>query len=518
MKKKTKIVIVGGGSAGWLTAGYLSKFHKNYLVEVVESENIPTIGVGESVTPHVDFFLTQLGIDRHHWMKHTNSVYKLANKFTNWVNNQGETEYISFNYTTPAEKIYCDINKVLDLSDLSNSTELRTTDLLYSLIRSKKLNKFDKYFNPQFPYMESNKTHYKDKQNVLNQFSSVRQHINAEEVGNYIKEFIAIPNGVKHTKATIKSVSKPLRKITHLVTQEDTLIEGDIFIDCTGFNRLLMKEYTSKLYEYKNNPINKSIVAQSNYIDPKQELVNYTQSIARDNGWQFKIGLYNRMGNGYCYSDTHEHNAEQKFKSYVTNLKNDPREISWTPGRLEKPARANTASIGLSSGFVEPLEANALYTIITGILLLSETLKEFDNSNELDWTNFNEKLTHTIDDIADFLLVHYTLSQRTDTDFWKDMSELGNKLQHKDLLLSKYNDIKNTMMYARKNYTMFPDYMWIQLASHYNINLETRKVDSTLLELAQLEFEYSYNKHKLVSESLENNYVWHQRVIFDSVG
>ena len=83
MSKSTKIVIVGGGSAGWLTAGYLSKFHKDCEIELVESNTVPTIGVGESVTPHVDFFLTELGIDRHHWMKHTNSVYKLANKFTN---------------------------------------------------------------------------------------------------------------------------------------------------------------------------------------------------------------------------------------------------------------------------------------------------------------------------------------------------------------------------------------------------------------------------------------------------
>lgn len=513
MNKRTKIVIVGGGSAGWLTAGYLSKFHSDCDIELIESEKIPTIGVGESVTPHVDFFLQELGIDRHHWMKHTNSVYKLANKFTNWVTNTGETEYFSFNYTLPANSFYSDISKFYNKTQLSDSLESRTTDVVYKLIKNKTLDKFDKYFNPQYCYMENNTSHYKDNINCLNQLGSISQHINAEEVGNYIKEYVALPNGVKHTQGTVRRVEKPGSTITYLVLDNGDYVEGDVFVDCTGFKRLLINRYPMKLHRYQNNPINKSIVAQSDYVNPKKELVNYTQSIARTNGWQFKIGLYNRMGNGYCFSDAHEHDALRKFNSFVDNQKTEPREIDWTPERLVLPGVGNTAAIGLSSGFVEPLEANALYTTITGITLLSDVINQYKETNTLNWDSYNSQLTNTIDDIADFLLVHYTLSKRSDTDFWNDMRSIGDKNNHADLVKQKYYDLRNTMLYARKNHSMFPDYMWIQLASHFQIDMDVIVKDE-LLKLGQLEVEHSYKKHKLISSQTLNNYDWHQSVIF----
>ena len=517
MNKRTKIVIVGGGSAGWLTAGYLSKFHKDCEIELIESDKVPTIGVGESVTPHVDFFLSELGVDRHHWMKHTNSVYKLANKFTNWVTNTGETEYFSFNYTLPADSFYSDVAKFYDKTQLSDTITQRTTDVVYKLIQNKKLDKFDKYFNPQYAYMEKNKSHYNGDVNCLNQLGSISQHINAEEVGNYIKKFVAIPNGVKHRVDTVTRVAKPGNTITHLVTGSGDLVEADIFVDCTGFRRLLVGEYPMKLHRYKNNPIDKSIVAQSEYVDPRKELVNYTQSIARSNGWQFKIGLYNRMGNGYCFSDAHEQMPFEKFNSYVDNLTQEPREIAWTPERLFSPGVGNTAAIGLSSGFVEPLEANALYTIITGVNLLSEVVKDYKETNRLDWTKYNNQLTETIDDIADFLLVHYTLSKRDDTDFWKDMRAIGERENHAELVKQKYYSIKNTMLYARSNFSMFPDYMWIQLASHFGIDFDV-EIDQNKLDVGLLELEHSYKKHQLVSSQNMNNYDWLQSVIFGSSG
>ena len=513
MSKRTKIVIVGGGSAGWMTAGYLSKFHGDCEITVIESDNIPTIGVGESVTPHVDLFLQEMGIDRHHWMKHTNSVYKLANKFTNWVTNTGETEYFSFNYTLPADAFYKDITQLYDPSQLSDSLGTRTTDVLYKLIKEKKLNKFDKYFNPQYSYMERNTAHVRGDVNCLNQLGSVSQHINAEEVGNYIKEHIALPNHVKHIEATVTKVAKPSGTVTHLVTNKGELIEADIFVDCTGFKRLLVKEFSNNYIRYSHNPIDKSIVAQSDYVDPKKELVNYTQSIARSNGWQFKIGLYNRMGNGYCFSSAHEQDALTKFNSFVDNQKTEPREISWTPERLSAPGVGNVCAIGLSSGFVEPLEANALYTIITGVKLFGDVVQEYKQTKTLNWAKYNEQLTETIDDIADFLLVHYTLSKRQDTDFWNDMRALGERLKHKELVENKYRSVKNTMLYARSNYTMFPDYMWIQLASHFDIDIDVQ-VDKELCDIGLIELTKGYEKHNLISKSNQNNYDWHSDYVF----
>lgn len=496
-----------------MTAGYLSMFRAGCEIIVIESGDIPTIGVGESVTPHVDLFFQEMGIDRHHWMKHTSSVYKLANKFTNWVTNTGETEYFSFNYTLPANSFYKDISRLYDPSQLSDSLGPRTTDVLYKLIKEKKLDKFDKYFNPQYSYMERNRSHARGDINCLNQLASVSQHINAEEVGNYMKKYVALPNHVKHIQATVTNVVKKSGIIAHLVTDKGELIEADVFVDCTGFRRLLVKEFSNNYTFYKNNPIDKSIVAQSNYVDPQKELVNYTQSIARSNGWQFKIGLYNRMGNGYCFSSAHEQDALTKFNSFVDNQKTEPREISWTPGRLTSPGISNVCAIGLSSGFVEPLEANALYTITTGIKLLADVIKEYKKTKILNWTKYNQQLTETIDNIADFLLVHYTLSKRQDTDFWNDMRALGDKLKHKELVENKYKSVKNTMLYARNNYTLFPDYMWIQLASHFDIDIDVQ-ADKEMCDIGLIEFTASYEKHNLISKSNQNNYDWHKNYVF----
>ena len=128
-----KIVIVGGGTAGWMAAAYYSKFVKDCKITVIESSKIPRIGVGESVTPHVAQFFKDLGFETHEWMKATGAVYKLANKFSNWKNNNNEYEYFSFAYPTDSNMLYKDINKPLSPTDLPHESGSLTTDYFLSL-------------------------------------------------------------------------------------------------------------------------------------------------------------------------------------------------------------------------------------------------------------------------------------------------------------------------------------------------------------------------------------------------
>ena len=521
MNDNIKIVIVGGGTAGWMAAGFFSKYYGGENITVIESPIIPKIGVGESVTPHVNSFFDEIGVDRHHWMKHTSAVYKFANKFINWKSGQGETEYFSFTYTTPADNFYKDIVQAKTQLDFSkDTTNERTTDYLLEMIKQNQAERFDKYFNPQFHYMEKDVSPFNKHDALLNGPFSYSQHINAELAGNYIRDYVAVPRGVNHVIATVKEVNNTEDNINFLILDNEKKVEADLFIDCTGFHKALIKNLNWAVKEYKHHPIDGAWVCQTEYVDQEKEMVNYTQSIAEPHGWRFKIGLYHRMGNGYCFSSKHvsDEDALKHFIKTIGPQKHTPRLIKWKPARLKKFGSGNVASVGLGSGFIEPLEANALYTIITSIRRLFDVTKNYENTKMFDFSAFNEKMKYTIDDIADFILVHYTLSSREDTNFWKDMKKLGKKLNHKSLVWEKYYDQRNSMYGAITGYTMFPDYMWAQLAASWGVLDDFDKsLNNLTYKLAVDHYKYFEKKHDIISNILDNNYLWHKENIFDNL-
>jgi len=488
-----KIIIVGGGTAGWMTAAYFAKYKISNDITVIEPENIPRIGVGESVTPHVARFFEEIGISTENWMNKTGAVYKYSNKFVNWVNNKGEYEYFSFNYTTPEINFLKDITQNVSYENFSDTTDIRSIDHMAWHCKNG-FDRFDRYFNPQFHYMEKNTLPFYKGEHLLNQPYSVSQHINAEMAAEYIRDEIAIPLGVKRIVDEVTEVIHKDKNIIELKTKNNR-IQGDFFIDCSGFHRVLVNKLGWKVKEYPQHFIDSAVVAQSDYIDKKNELVCYTQSIAEPYGWRFKIGLQHRMGNGYCYSSQHldDETAINYFKKQVSNLKTEPKIIRWKPSRLETFAEGNVAAVGLSCGFIEPLEANALYIIVNSIRRLSKALIKDKNN----FSKYNKEMGYTIDDIADFILVHYTMSNRTDTKFWKDM-----KKDHTKLINDKINNPLNTMKNSVGGYSMFPDYMWLQLAVSWGINIELKPVNEIFLDLSKKYFEYNEDKHKTISSIL----------------
>lgn len=521
MNKKIKIAIIGGGTAGWMTAGFFSKYYGGEDITVIESPTIPKIGVGESVTPHVNSFFDEIGVDRHHWMKHTAAVYKFANKFINWRTGSGETEYFSFTYTTPASNFYKDITQARTQEDFSKDSESAlTTDYLIEMIKKNQADKFDRYFNPQYHYMEKNVSPFSNNECLLNGPFSYSQHINADLAGNYIRDHVAIPRGVNHITATVKDIQQIENNIKFLILDNNEKIYADLFIDCTGLHKALIKNLHWPVKEYKHHPIDSAWVCQTNYVDQENEMVNYTQSIAEPHGWRFKIGLYHRMGNGYCFSSKHvsDDDALKYLINQIGPQRNKPRLIKWHPSRLEKFGSGNVVSVGLSSGFVEPLEANALYIIITSIRRLFKVTEEYKNTGIFDFSTFNEKMKYTIDDIADFILVHYTLSSREDTDFWKEMRSIGERLNHKMLLWEKYKDERNSMHGAATGYTMFPDYMWAQLAASWGfLDNFNKPLNNSTYNLAVEHYKYFEKKHNIISNTLDNNYQWHKKYIFNNL-
>lgn len=509
-----KIVIVGGGTAGWMAAAYFAKYFGSENITLVESSIIPKIGVGESVTPHVRDFLHEIGFSENDWMEKTGAIHKYANKFINW-NGNNDYQYFSFNYTVPTSNFYKDISGNRFKEDFSNTThQSRSIDILSDLCLNGIYNRFDQYFNPQFHYMEKNVSPYKNNEALLNQAYSYAHHINTELAGKYIKDNLAM--NVDNIIADVKDVQVSGDIIDYIILDNGNKLTADLFLDCSGFHKVLIKKlgWKEKVYE---TPIDSAWVCQTDYSDPNVEMVNYTQSIAEPYGWRFKIGLYHRMGNGYCYSSKYidDQSAKNHFMKQISNPKSSPRLIKWTPSRLKTFGAGNCAAIGLSCGFVEPLEANALYTIITSIRRLGQLLL---NSENLDFSEYNEKMAYTIDDIADFIFVHYTLSSRRDTKFWRDMSELGVLKNHRNLVIEKIYEEKNTMHGASIGYTMFPDYMWTQLAIHWGITFDSRmKIDSKDQEIAKMHFEFNESKHRYISDTCDNNYEWLKNYIFNNV-
>lgn len=510
--KQYKIVIVGGGTAGWFAAAWLSKFRKG-TVTLIETPNIPKIGVGESVTPHVQRFFDLLEVDTKDWMKSTSAIYKYANKFVDWIDR--DTEYFGFSYTSNTKEF---TDAKFDLMRMLEKETTRTTDVFLKLYQQQQLEKFDKYFNDTYNYMENNTMPFVDGEYQCNPFYSWSQHINADLASEYVKERIAIPNGVTHIQSNVKDLLKTGNIVNSVILDDGTQIDADIVIDCTGFRGAIVNQLNFEKIEYPNNLVDSAWVCQLDYADHEAEMVNYTQSIAQDCGWLFKIGLYHRMGSGYCFSSKHISNEDalKAYQGMVGNLRSTPRLLTWKPGRLKEPAQGNVVSVGLSAGFVEPLEANALFIITSSIFHLDKVLEQYEQTDKLDFTDFNKDVAYLIDDIADFIRVHYSLSTRQDTQFWKDITSNLPLDQELQLVRDKYYNEAGSILHSAQYKTMFPNYMWLQLALAWGLDVSDWPVeaDETLLQNGLTFFRQKYLNHNTKSAGCLNTYKWLRENIY----
>lgn len=498
-----KICIVGGGTAGWFTAAFLAKqfITQDIKICLIESSNIPSIGVGESVTPHVvDFIVNKLEISEKEWMQKTGAIFKLANRFVDWKYPQ-HSEYFSFAYAYP-ETLALNGQNPKSIEDFIPNGSALTTDLFLEQYKKGSFDKFDKYFNPQFHWMDQQKFHIGN----LSLPYGISHHINADLTSEFVKEKVALPLGVEHITATVEEIVVDNNKIKEIYLDNGQKINADFYVDCSGFKRLLISKLTTDTKDY-NYPIDRAVVGRTEYINPDKEMANYTQSIAQDWGWIFRVTLANRIGNGFCYSSSYitDEFAEDHFASKFNKV---PRLIKWKPERLTEPCKGNVVCVGLSNGFIEPLEANNLYVIIKSVNLAYEFINgAIYDQNEIH-EHVNNKIGFALDDIHDFLLVHYTLCNNNRSKFWNEMYEKGKNDHHEDLVYSKFKDPKNNMIAAFKGETLFPDYMWLQFACSWG--LDVSKWISTpskyTSKQAKQYFNKIYNKNLNLSTSSDNFY------------
>lgn len=420
-----KIVIVGGGTAGWMTAAYLSKaLDKNVQITLVESSNITTIGVGEATFSTIKLFFDFLGLQEQEWMPKCNATYKMAIKFVNW-NAKEQHFYHPFQRYDSVDGFdvsewWLKMKKDREAFDYACFTIPVLCDNQKS---PKYLN--GKVFDDKVQHLFSDKNAV--EKNVLANLKvqyPYAYHFDANLLARFLKDY-AMQRGVKQIVDDVVEVG--LRKdgsIDHINTKTRCGISGDLFIDCTGFRGLLINKALGEPFiSFSESLLCDSAIAMQIPTDINKNGINpYTTATALSSGWVWDIPLYGRKGTGYVYSSAFisQKEAEQEFRQHLGEASDNCNalHIKMRIGRNRNSWVKNCVAIGLSSGFVEPLESTGIFFIQHGI---EELVSHFPDKsfNENLIQSYNKAIANCIDGVRDFLTLHYYASDRADTPFWK---------------------------------------------------------------------------------------------------
>lgn len=424
------IVIVGGGSAGWMTAAFLKKTFPNKVITVIESKEVPIVGVGESTLADITNFRDYLGIDEKEFMRATDASYKMSIKFTDfYLKDSGGFHY-------PFRSPYLKETK----NGLADWMEIK------AYFPETPVQDFVRSYFPHAALFETNKynTNSNGEFNNFYPRSDVAYHFDAVKFGNWLKEKYCKPLGVHHIQATVKGASLNENGIEYLTLDDGSLVGADLFIDCTGFKSLLLGEYLKEPFISFEDllPNNRAWATQLPYVDKELELEPFTNGTAIENGWCWNIPLWSRLGTGYVYSDKHvsPEEALEQFKNYLLSSKTAAnsgvkpkrnikdlenltfKDIKMRVGMHEKIWVKNVVAIGLSAGFIEPLESNGLFSVTGFLYKLGHILKR-DHASQFDKDLFNTGCWQIFDNFSQFVALHYALSHRSDTQYWKDISQ-----------------------------------------------------------------------------------------------
>ena len=403
INKKQKVVIAGGGSAGWMTAAALSKLLGHKLdICLVESEEIGRIGVGEATIPPIRTFNKLLGINEKEFVTRCKATFKLGIEFKNWGNINDS--YIH-SFGTTGQGCWAADFQHFWLAAQKKSIGGDFGDYCLELQAAKA---------DKFAGGEKSPLNY-------------AYHLDAGLYANFLQE-LAIKNGVNHIEGKIIDVvlDDNSGEITELILDNNQTVVGDLFIDCTGFSSRLMGKALNVGYEsYQDYLLCDAAVAVQSELTstPKP----YTQSIAHDCGWQWRIPLQHRVGNGLVFSSKHMSDGEA-IELLMNNLDggalSTPKVFKYKTGRRLKTWHKNCVAIGLSSGFIEPLESTAIHIIMSSILRL---MRLFPHQQKSDAAvdEFNQQSKEEMEFIRDFIVLHYKVTNREDSDFWKSCKNMN---------------------------------------------------------------------------------------------
>jgi tryptophan halogenase len=438
-----RVVIAGGGTAGWMLAALMSKLLGKQLdIKLVESEEIGTVGVGEATIPALHTFHNLLGINEAEFMAATNATFKLGINFEGWKA-IGEDYFHSFGST-------------------GNDHWSAGFQHFWLKGREQGLSRTYTDYNPETVAAFANRFAHVPRGGL-----NYAYHLDASRYAKFLRA-ISETFGAQRIEGKIARVIKhgaeagPERDgdIAALQMEDGSRIDGDLFIDCTGFRSLLLGEALGVGYEDWSYwlPCDRAVAVQTASV---REAWPYTRSIAHPFGWQWRIPLQHRVGNGLVYSSKELSDADAPDmlrKNVEGELLTPPRLIKFLPGQRNKVWERNCIAMGLASGFVEPLESTSIHLIQRAAIRLMQ-LFPAGGIQQADVDEFNLQSKRELEHIRDFIVLHYHVNERTDSALWKHVREMEilPTLRHRIELF------RETARVFRPSDELFAENSWIQV-------------------------------------------------------
>jgi tryptophan halogenase len=445
-----KLVIVGGGTAGWMAAASFSHYFSRESLEItlIESSEIGTVGVGEATIPAIRDFYRSLGIDEFELMRYTQATVKLGIEFRDWSRMGHKFMHPFGLFGTPAREVpfhqyWLRMHRLGDAHDFGD----------YSLaIALARLNRFTRP-HPQ-------------PQSQLSVFDWAL-HFDAVLFARYLRDY-AVHRGVRRLDRRIVDVRLRAEDgfIDSVLLEDGDSIGGDLFIDCSGFRGLLIEGALQSGYEDWTHwlPCDRAVAVPCKRTD---ELTPYTRAAALEAGWRWRIPLQHRVGNGYVYCSrflTDEHATARLSAELEGEPLGKPNVLRFTTGLRKNVWNKNCVALGLAAGFLEPLESTSISLIETGIEKLRRLFpdKSFEPALAAE---YNRTTRLEFERIRDFLILHYRSSTRDDSEFWRQCRQLPVP----DSLAYKIELFRARGHLVRYEWETFQDPSWLAMYTGFGI-------------------------------------------------
>lgn len=441
MRPIHKVVILGGGTAGWMSAALISKvLGRQVAIELVESDEIGIIGVGEATIPPIQHVNAVLGIDEADFLRETKATIKLAIRFENW-GQIGESYYHTFG-TAGRNLGFCSFHHFWTRAQkLGIPGSYWDFDLNYLCAQRNKFaptNGNDPIWDLPYAY-----------------------HFDSGLYGQFLRRY-AENLGVVRTEGKVADVQRAASNgdIMALVLEDGRVVTGDLFIDCSGGRGVLIQQHLGTGFEDWGHwlPCDRAMAVPSARFE---STLPFTRSIAHVAGWQWRIPLQHRNGNGLVYSSQH-YSDEQAADILLGNLDSPaldaPKIIPFRTGRVRQQWNCNVVAVGLSSGFLEPLESTSIYLIQSAITRLLHLFPHAGITSELV-TEYNRQSQLEMELVRDFIILHYHANQRQDSPFWRDLRHMDVP----DRLARKIALFRNNGALVQDQYDIFMEPSWVQV-------------------------------------------------------
>lgn len=479
-----KIVVLGGGTAGWITVHMVRRLFPDEDITIVYSEKKGIVGVGEATTPSMPEFLREIGVDLLHFLKKTGGSIKHGISFENW-NGDGKK------YLHPYIE---EINNISIPGVFSHGC----WDWYNKFLIKNNLS-FD-------DYLYQNKLAYKNKIDIDNTKFAV--HFNTYEFGEYLKEFSYDKNIKIINDEYVSSELGSDGNIKKLILETQT-IDCDFVFDCSGFAKLIIGGvYNEEWISYKKHlPMKKAV---SFWLDAESEIPPYTAAVAMKYGWMWKIPLRDRYGCGYVYDSDYidEHQAQKEAEEYFGKKIDVKKVIDIDAGRYKNVWVKNCMAVGLSGNFIEPLESTSIWLELALLSNLKHFAHELFDPSELSVKIFNEIIGNEVDEKMNFVYLHY-MSKRNDSDFWLEFKQ---KNQMPDGLKKIWPYLEEcSLRFQQINNSMCPSKF--PLMSYLWVGAGLELIDRSKMKDVYRHIEPDPEMYRLIADALVENAADHRKFL-----